>query len=78
MQNSHCTQPGGGDVVVSGNDAEFDMTGGTIRDNTFNNQYGGTVRIAFGAKFEMNGGAICENETKLPSGGAINNAAVYV
>ena len=78
LQNSHCTQPGGGAVVVSGNDAEFDMTGGTIRDNTFNNQYGGTVRIAFGAKFEMNGGAICENETKLPSGGAINNAAVYV
>lgn len=64
-------------ITVSGAQAQFEMSGGQIANNEFEDQYGGVVRVSKGATFKMSGGSISENDT-MSTGTQINNATVYI
>ena len=76
IENSNCDTARSGAIVVSGEEAFFHMTGGLVRNNFYENQYGGIIRVSCGATFNMEGGSISGNDTY--PGGQVNNATIYV
>jgi len=61
----------GGGVLVAGENARFEMEGGTIDDNANPQWSGGGVTIMGGAEFEMTGGFITNNMARISGGGGV-------
>lgn len=76
IQNNICEEGWSGTIVVSGPEAHMEMSGGLIRNNAYDDQFGGVIRVAFGGHLELKGGEISNNDTMLDSD--INNAALWI
>lgn len=83
VQNFSCDEAWSGIITIGGPKASFAMYGGKITNNIFSNQFGGVIRIGFGAEFVLENGSITDNDVNpsgwdSPVGGQVHNAAVYI
>ena len=76
IQNYEMNRMRSGAVTAHGEKGHFIMNGGSIQDNVFTDQYGGIVKIAYGATFDMFGGEVHHNNSA--PGGQINNGVIYI